>query len=393
VLLFSALASGAASAAPFSISAGIFFDSSDSSVSADEPDHSRKNSQKSRNQRDESESISYDVTPEEAKLARRGAEEVERAMRVIVDPALQARVEMIVGRLKPCMERNLPYDVKIVDHKMVNAFALAGGPIYVTTGMLNFAKTDLELAGVLAHEMAHADRKHIITQMARNDRMTLLALAAMIASRGKGAAIIAANALQVAVMGAYSIDIEKEADAIGIQVLHRAGYNPTGMLTLQERLQEESLKRAQVDPGIYQTHPDIEERIAAAVKYMEDNGLPINRKYPLALLRTGTEVISDDLCLTLDGQPIWRGADDDATKELFERAASLLWETLQLETAPYDIRVSDSPSGKALYIGGKKLASAGEVPEGADTLDSLRQNILDALNTAKRSHPLADFFR
>jgi hypothetical protein len=241
--------------------------------------------------------------------------------------------------------------------------------------------------------MSHSDRKHIIIQMARNDRMTLLAIAALIASRGKGAALIAANALQVAVMGAYSIDIEKEADAFGIQALHRAGYNPAGMLTLQERLQEESLKHAHVDPGIYQTHPDIEERIAAAAKYMEANGLPINRKYPLALLRTGTEVISGDLCLTIDGQPVWRGADDKATRDLFERAALRLWETLQLETAPYDIRVSDSPSGRTLYIGGKKLASADEVPEGTDTIDSLRQNILDALNAAKRSHPLADFFR
>ncbi|MDR3254575.1 MAG: M48 family metalloprotease [Synergistaceae bacterium] len=338
-------------------------------------------------------SVSYDVTPEEEKLARRGVDEVEKAMPVIIDPVLQARVETIVKRLKPQMKRNLPYEVKIVDHKMVNAFALAGGPMYVTTGMLDFVKTDLELAGVLAHEMSHADRKHVITQMARNDRMTLLAIAAMIASRGKGAAIIAANAIQVAVMGAYSIDIEKEADAYGIQALHRAGYNPTGVLTLQERLQEESLKRAQVDLGIYQTHPDTKERIASAIKYMEEHDLPVNRKYPLGLLRTRVEVLSGDLCLTIDETPVWRGEENEATAELFEDTASALWDSLQLETAPYDIRVGNSPSGQALFVDGKKIAGANELPDGTESLDILRQGVLDALNKAKRRHPLADFFR
>jgi hypothetical protein len=314
-------------------------------------------------------------------------------MTILVNPALQARVDVIVNRLKPFMERNLPYEAKIVDHETINAFALAGGPIYVTTGMLGFVKTDLELAGVLSHEMTHADKKHAIIQMARNERMTLLAIAAIIASQGRAAAVIAANALQVAVMGAYSIDIEKEADAYGIAALEKAGYNPVGMLTLQERLYEESLKRAYSDPGIFQTHPDARERIAAAAKYMKDRGLEIERKYALGLLKTKTEARSGDMYLTIDGVSVWRGSDDETTGDLFRGIALALDETLQLETAPYDIRVEELPSGQSLYIEGRKIVSERDLPAGTDSLRSLREGVQEALNAARREFPTADYYR
>jgi predicted Zn-dependent protease len=334
---------------------------------------------------------SSDATPQEERLAKEGAEEVERTMNVIADPALTARAGTIVSRLKPFMERSLPYNAKIIDHKAVNAFALAGGPIYVTTGMMDFVKTDLELAGVLAHEMAHADRKHILIQMARNERMTLIAIAAIIASKGHAAGIIAGNALQVAVMGAYSIEIETEADARGIDVLTKAGYNPVGVLTLQERLQEESLKRPYVDPGIYQTHPDAKQRIAAAARYMEDSGIKIERKYALGALRTRIEAISGDLCLMIGDEPVWRGRDDSATRELFGRTASLLWDSLQLETAPYDIRVEKEPR-EALCVESERIVEKSALPDGTEPLEFLREGIQHALNEARRFHPMADYY-
>ncbi|MDR0653115.1 MAG: M48 family metalloprotease, partial [Synergistaceae bacterium] len=180
--------------------------------------------------------VSSEATPQEIKLRERVSAEVEKRWTILVNPVYNARVETIVNRLSPQMERRLNYDVDIIDEKAVNAFALAGGKMYVTTGMLDFVKSDVELAGVIAHEMVHADKKHVIIQTARNNRMTLLALAAVIASRGRGAALVAANLVHVAIMGAYSIELEKEADALGIDALSMAGYNPVGMLTIQERL-------------------------------------------------------------------------------------------------------------------------------------------------------------
>jgi predicted Zn-dependent protease len=338
--------------------------------------------------------VSSDATPQEVRLGRRGIEEIESHWRVIKDPALQARVETIVTRLEPFMSRKLLYDVRIVDQEMVNAFSLSGGTMYVTTGILDFVKTDLELAGVIAHEMVHADRKHVMIQTARNDRMTLLTLAAAILSRGEGAAIIAASALQVAVMGAYSIDLEMEADSRGIDALAGAGYNPVGMITLQERLKEERLKRAHIDPGIYQTHPEIDERIAAAIKYMEEHSIPVNRKHSLGLLRPRVEyeAVSGDLTLTIDGAVVWRGPDSAPTKKLFDRVASELWNTLQLETAPYDIRAEGVWPDESLFIMGRTVVVGRELPEDVAPLSFLREGIQLAVTAARRSHPMADYF-
>ncbi len=336
-----------------------------------------------------------DATPQEVKLGEKTREVIAEHFPIVRNPVYQARVETIVGRLQPYMERDLPYEVTILDHEMVNAFAIAGGGMYVATGMLDFVKSDLELAGIIAHEMAHADRKHVITQMARNERMTLLAIAAAIASKGKAAALIAANALQVAIMGAYSIDIEKEADAHGIQVLTRAGYNPVGMLTLQERLKEDALKHPHVDYGIYQTHPETDERIAAAVKYMEDNGLEVNRKYSLGLLRT--EIVRQDgkLILKLDGETLLEGADDDATASLFERISADLSKYLQLEMAPFDVRVQGDGPDRSLWVGGKRVVRASELTSmsGAETVEKLRESVHRALSAARSSHPMADYFK
>jgi hypothetical protein len=292
------------------------------------------------------------------------------------------------------MERRLNYDVDIIDEEAVNAFALAGGKMYVTTGMLDFVKSDVELAGVIAHEMVHADKKHVIIQTARNNKMTLLALAAAIASRGKGAALVAANLVHVAVMGAYSIELEKEADALGIDALSKAGYNPVGMLTIQERFKEDRMKHPEIDPGIYQTHPEAEERIAAAEKYLLDHGIPIHRKYALGNLRAAVEETSSGrLGLTIDGETIWRGGDDAPTRELFGRVASNLSEYLQMETMPFDIRVEGGTSpDAAFYIETKKILTNREVPKSSEPLPALRDGVQKALTNARATHPMANYF-
>jgi predicted Zn-dependent protease len=335
-----------------------------------------------------------EATPQEIKLREKVSAEVEKHWTILVNPVHNARVETIVNRIAPYMERRLHYDVDIIDEKAVNAFALAGGKMYVTTGMLDFVKSDVELAGVVAHEMVHADKKHVIIQTARNTKMTLLALAAAIASKGKGAALVAANLAHVAIMGAYSIELEKEADALGIDALTKAGYNPVGMLTVQERLKEERIKHPEIDPGIYQTHPEVEERIAAAEKYLRDHDIPIHRKYALANLRAAVEETSPGrLTLTIDGKTVWSGQNDAATKELFGRVVSDLSERLQMETMPFDIRVEGGTSpDAAFYIETKKILSNREVPKGCESLSALRDGVQKALTNERGGHPMANYF-
>ena len=95
----------------------------------------------------------------EIKLGKSVAEDIEKQWPRVLEPSKTARAEMILQRLRPYMERSLDYEVRVVEQKMVNAFSLPGGITYVTTGMLDFIKTDTELAAVIAHELVHGDRE------------------------------------------------------------------------------------------------------------------------------------------------------------------------------------------------------------------------------------------
>lgn len=337
------------------------------------------------------EDASDDATPQERRLRAQTISEIENAFTIINDPVRQVRVERIVRRIVPYLKRSLDYQVTIIsDDKMINAFAIAGGPIYVATGMLDFARTDLELAGVIAHELAHADKGHVIEQVARNEKMTLLAIAAMIASQGSAAGMVAASALQVAVMGEYSIDLEKEADAVGIDVLDQAGFDPVGMLTLQEHFAHEEMKRPQIELGIYQTHPKTKQRIESAERYMRDRGLPVRRKLALGILRTRIERENGRASLFIDDTELL--STGESYIDTLEKLKNAFDERLQLETAPFDISVNDEEGGRALFIRGQRIVGTRELGE-TITADELRDRVQRALNAARDKHPLADYFR
>ncbi len=192
-----------------------------------------------------------------------------------------------VAKANPFTDRDLQYEVRLIDEERPNAFALPGGRIYLTTGMLDFCRSDDELASILAHELVHTDRKHGMIQSARNQRLSIGALAVIIATGGQGAAPILANLAQVAIMNSYSKDMEREADTMGLKMLSQADYEPAAAVTVMERLQEEELKRHYVDPGIFAAHPKTRERVQTLIGIIRENGWPLERKNALRLLRTG----------------------------------------------------------------------------------------------------------
>ena len=128
-------------------------------------------------------SASQDTMKKEIALGEKVAADVEKQWERVADPALSARLSMLLGRFIPHLSRPLPYEVRIVREKMVNAFSLPGGIVYFTTGMLEFLRTDAEVAAILAHELIHADRRHVIIQTARASKINLAALVLIIASQ------------------------------------------------------------------------------------------------------------------------------------------------------------------------------------------------------------------
>lgn len=323
----------------------------------------------------------------ERAIGRRALEEIERQWPLESNPAAIARLTMILNRLEPHMQRRIPYEIRLVKTEALNAFCLPGGFIFFTSGLLDLLNTDSEIAAVMAHEMSHADRKHSLRMAAEANKVSLAALAVMLLSGGAGAPIILAQVAQLAITNAYSIELETEADHLGLEALIASGYySPTGMVTLIEKFMDQDLRQPIRDYGIYMDHPTSKRRLEAVLKTLRERGIPVRRKYPLGLLRTSFQETKDRIDLTVDGLPVWGGKKALATREALTKAREALDAHLQLELPPYDLHLV----GDALYVGNHLLASP---TEGMDGVDGFREKLLVALNAARRKSPSAKYFQ
>jgi len=152
-----------------------------------------------------------------------------------------------------------PYTFKVVREKSVNAFALPGGPIYVHTGLIE-AATESELAGVMGHEISHVVMRHSTRQASRQMRAQL-PLAILGGALGMGVGGLAGSLAQMGISFAsgsvfmkYSRDAETEADMVGAQIMHDAGYDPRAVVSFFNKLKEQSGRNR--TPQFLRSHPD-----------------------------------------------------------------------------------------------------------------------------------------
>ena len=186
----------------------------------------------------------------------------------IADPGLQAYVRSVGAKVaaeaKRIGERNaghaLPYEQTFtaLASDDVNAFALPGGPVYITKGLLKEMRTEGQLAAVLGHETGHVNARHGSTQMSRQLGLEiLLSVAGAAAGAGQGAEDL--GKVVGALVGLkYSRDMEKEADRIGLDYMVAAGYAAAEMVALMQVFEQMEGKRP---PEFLSTHPNPENRI------------------------------------------------------------------------------------------------------------------------------------
>jgi predicted Zn-dependent protease len=149
----------------------------------------------------------------------------------------------------------------VVSEIQPNAFAIPGGYIFVFDGLLAKLNSEEELAGVLAHEIGHVTHNHFFKDDAKVTAMTLATIAAILLSRGSGAAASIAMATNISAQLQFSRENEEEADASAIGYLKRAGYDPKGMLHFfQTLLNYERINGVEM-PAYLETHPALEDRI------------------------------------------------------------------------------------------------------------------------------------
>jgi predicted Zn-dependent protease len=233
------------------------------------------------------------------KLGRENAEELEKSIKLITDPAILERVNRIGQEIAavansepiPIMwgmpERGkFEYSFRVVDDKDINAFSLPGGIIYIYKGLLDYVKSDDELAGVIGHEIAHAAHRHMIKliheQNKLQQRLLIPLIVGALLSRSPGSDIgnllMAGQLYLVAKLNTYGIEAEKDADQAGVRYLMRTRYNPVGLLTFMERLARDEMRGPQRELGIYRTHPPSPERARALQSLLEELKIPINRR-------------------------------------------------------------------------------------------------------------------
>lgn len=183
---------------------------------------------------------------QDIQLGREAAEEIEKEVQIVRDPELTQYVANLGGRLaSPSQDQDYPYSFQVVADSSINAFALPGGPIYIHTGTIAAAENEAQLAGVIAHEIAHVALRHSTHQMSKRKAWQIpLALAAtaldqksgMLAALGKMGIHFGANSLFLR----YSRDAEKDADIVGARMMVSAGYDPIEMARFFMKLEEKS---------------------------------------------------------------------------------------------------------------------------------------------------------
>ncbi len=205
----------------------------------------------------------------ESELGRQAAEEIEREVGLLHDAELLAYVEAIGQRIARAASRpDATFQFHILDSPEPNAFALPGGYIYVSRGLLVLTNSEDELANVLAHEIAHVEKKHALSRIEHAEQTGLLATLGIFAAAalGGGDAVGAVQAAAAGAVAAYSREQEREADQVGQEFAQRAGWNSRGMpdflrsLENQARLQQGASRYA----GFFDSHPSTPERVASA---------------------------------------------------------------------------------------------------------------------------------
>ena len=222
----------------------------------------------------------------ERELGQQVTVEVEKHYKRLDDPEALKRLQAIVSALVPHTQRpDVEYDIRLLDTPEVNAFSIPGGFIYVTKGLLEAVQSDDELAGVLAHEIAHNCHYHALVQAERSRKLFMGALGAalvaiILGARSEVVATTAQAGLYVrqGVLSRYSIDMEAEADRDATRYLLASNYNPVGILTFMERLARDERRAMPPDAGVFQDHPLGYERVAMLINELTAAGVVINRR-------------------------------------------------------------------------------------------------------------------
>ena len=206
-------------------------------------------------------------TEKEVRMGRMAAAEVDRQAKFVDDPIITEYINRVGQNIVIHSDAKVPFTIKVIDSDEVNAFALPGGFFYVNKGLLLAADNEAELAGVMAHEIAHVAARHAVENQTKASLLEYAALGGSIFLGGIPG-LIYQNTAGIGLLGIFmkfSRGAEEEADKLGVQYMYAAGYDPSAMATMFEKLEAKNKKKPGLISRAFQTHPAPPDRRAAAL--------------------------------------------------------------------------------------------------------------------------------
>jgi predicted Zn-dependent protease len=220
---------------------------------------------------------SYDT---EIKMGKQYAMMVESSARMIKDPVVNEYVNRIGQNLVRNSDAKVPFTIKVIDSDDINAFALPGGFFYVNSGLILAADDEAELAGVMAHEIAHVAARHATREQTRAN-YAQMATIPLIFVGNWGIYEAASMAIQIALpltFMKFSRGFESEADYLGVQYMYKAGYDPQAFISFFEKIKAQEKTKPGTLAKAFATHPQTPDRIEKSQAEIR-NILPARPEY------------------------------------------------------------------------------------------------------------------
>ncbi|MGD9497226.1 MAG: M48 family metalloprotease [Armatimonadota bacterium] len=308
---------------------------------------------------------------EEKRVGAEAAAQVEAEYKRYEDPEVTAKLTEMVSIIAAASSRpDVTYEVRLLDTDIVNGFSLPGGIIYVTKGLLNEVQSDHELAGVLAHEIAHNCTYDALRQAESHKKLFMGSTAATIAAILLGATtdtistvLLAGDLITRGVLGGYSVAMERNADAHAVEYLLKTPYNPVGLLTFMERLAADWRAGPQIDPGYERTHPDPPVRVQELAERLYRAGVDINPRATTQWERPKAEEVEVDgqkvVRVVLWGEEIFRvltpGPEAETPMARAEAIVARLTALLEAGMQRFEIEVGDNGGNPAVMGRGEVI--------------------------------------
>jgi len=203
----------------------------------------------------------------EIAIGKRYATEIDRSARIIKDPVINEYVNRVAQNVARNSDLKIPLTVKVIDSPAINAFALPGGFLYINSGLLQAATEEDQLAGVVAHEIAHVAARHWASQMTKTTILRYAMLPLLFTPMSFPVYLGLSEGLNIGIPVAFlkfDRNDEAEADFLGIQYMYKSGYDPNAYVSFFGKIAMEQQRNPSSVPTVFADHPPTANRIIKA---------------------------------------------------------------------------------------------------------------------------------